>query len=37
MKRAAKDLGIDLEWGGDWKSFPDAPHWQLSHKAYPNV
>jgi len=37
MKKAAKDLGIDLEWGGDWKSFPDAPHWQLSHKAYPNV
>lgn len=37
MKQAAKDLGIDLEWGGDWKSFPDAPHWQLSHKAYPNV
>lgn len=37
MKQAAKDLGVDLEWGGDWKSFPDAPHWQLSHKAYPNV
>jgi len=37
MKQAAKELGVDLEWGGDWKSFPDAPHWQLSHKAYPNV
>ena len=37
MKQAAKDLGVDLEWGGDWKSFPDAPHWQLSHKAYPHV
>ena len=37
MKQAAKDLGIDLEWGGDWKSFPDAPHWQLSRKAYPDV
>lgn len=35
MKKAAKDLGIDLQWGGDWKSFPDAPHWQLSHKGYP--
>ena len=20
----------DLEWGGDWKSFPDIPHYQLS-------
>lgn len=37
MKQAAKDLGIDLEWGGDWKSFPDAPHFQLSHKSYPNA
>lgn len=37
MKRAAKDLGIDLEWGGDWKSFPDAPHWQLSFRSYPDV
>jgi peptidoglycan L-alanyl-D-glutamate endopeptidase CwlK len=37
MKQAAKDLGVDLEWGGDWKSFPDAPHWQLSQKAYPHV
>lgn len=37
MKKAAKDLGIDLEWGGDWTRFPDAPHWQLSYKAYPNV
>lgn len=37
MKQAAKDLGVDLEWGGDWKSFPDGPHYQLSYKAYPNV
>jgi peptidoglycan L-alanyl-D-glutamate endopeptidase CwlK len=37
MKQAAKDLGVDLEWGGDWKSFPDAPHHQLSYKSYPNA
>lgn len=22
----------DLEWGGDWKSFRDGPHWQLNEK-----
>lgn len=35
MKQAAKELGVDLEWGGDWKSFPDGPHWQLSWENYP--
>ena len=35
FKVAAADLGIDIEWGGDWKSFRDGPHFQLSHKAYP--
>ena len=34
MKQAAQTLDIDLEWGGDWKSFPDGPHFQLSWKAY---
>lgn len=35
MKKAAADLGIAIEWGGDWKSFPDGPHYQLPHKDYP--
>jgi len=35
MKQAAEELEIDLEWGGDWKNFPDAPHYQLSRKTYP--
>lgn len=35
MKQAAQELDVDLEWGGDWKNFPDAPHWQLSRKTYP--
>ena len=35
MKTAAKELNVDLEWGGDWKSFPDGPHFQLSWKKYP--
>lgn len=29
MKRAAKELGVKIEWGGDWKSFKDGPHFQL--------
>lgn len=35
MKAAAEQLGVDLEWGGDWKSFPDGPHFQLSWERYP--
>jgi peptidoglycan LD-endopeptidase CwlK len=34
-KQAAKELGIDIEWGGDWKGAWDTPHVQLSWKAYP--
>ena len=34
MKQAATELGVHLEWGGDWKSFPDGPHFQLSWKSY---
>ncbi len=29
---AARAEDVPLEWGGDWKSFPDAPHWQLPRK-----
>ena len=35
MKEAAEELDVNLEWGGDWKSFPDGPHYQLSRKTYP--
>lgn len=35
MKEAAEDLDISIDWGGDWKSFPDGPHFQLSRKDYP--
>lgn len=30
MKQAAYELNIKIEWGGDWKSFKDGPHFQLS-------
>lgn len=35
MKQAAKDLGVPIEWGGDWKSFKDGPHFQLPWSKYP--
>lgn len=35
MKDAAEQLGIPLEWGGDWKTFKDGPHFQLPWKDYP--
>ena len=25
----AKDLGVDLNWGGFWKNFKDMPHYEL--------
>lgn len=35
MKGAAEQLEIPLEWGGDWKSLVDGPHYQLPWKDYP--
>jgi peptidoglycan L-alanyl-D-glutamate endopeptidase CwlK len=35
MKQAAAELSIPTVWGGDWKSFPDGPHFELSRKHYP--
>lgn len=35
FKQAAEELQVALEWGGDWKTFKDGPHFQLSWKRYP--
>lgn len=35
MKQAARELQIPLEWGGDWVSFKDGPHFQLPWDKYP--
>jgi len=35
MSRAADELGIIIEWGGDWISFKDGPHYQLPWGRYP--
>ncbi len=34
MKAAAKEVGVQLEWGGDWK-MKDRPHFQLPWANYP--
>ncbi len=35
MKAAAAELEVPIEWGGDWRSFKDGPHFQLPAKDYP--
>ena len=29
VKAAAKRLGIKIQWGGDWTSFKDGPHFEI--------
>ncbi|MDA5536436.1 M15 family metallopeptidase [Yersinia mollaretii] len=35
MKQAAAELGITVEWGGNWTTFKDGPHFQLPARQYP--
>lgn len=35
MKAAAVKESVPIEWGGDWKSFKDGPHFQLPKNLYP--
>jgi len=37
VKLAADKLGVALDWGGDWKSFRDGPHFELDRSAYPET
>lgn len=37
LKQAARECGVPVEWGGDWKSFKDGAHWQLPRKSYPAI
>jgi len=34
MKRAADEMGVKLVWGGDWRTFRDAPHFELDRRQY---
>ena len=35
FKQAAQELGIPLNWGGDWPRLRDGPHFELNAKVYP--
>jgi len=35
VKAAAAELGVPLQWGGDWRTFKDGPHWELPWAQYP--
>lgn len=35
MKQAANELKIPIDWGGDWRTIKDGPHYQLPWKFYP--
>jgi len=35
MKRAAESESVPIEWGGDWRTFKDGPHFQLPWAQYP--
>jgi peptidoglycan L-alanyl-D-glutamate endopeptidase CwlK len=37
VKAAAKAEKVPLEWGGDWKTFKDGPHYQLPWASYPGT
>lgn len=37
MKDAAAELGVPIEWGGDWAEWKDTPHFQLPVAVYPEV
>ena len=34
-RMAAQSVGVPIEWGGDWTTFKDGPHFQLPWKTYP--
>lgn len=34
IKKVAKELGVDIVWGGDWQSFKDGPHIELHRSKY---
>jgi len=35
MKQASAQVNVPIEWGGNWTSFRDGPHFQLPWKQYP--
>ena len=35
IKSASVRVGVPIDWGGDWSSFRDGPHFQLPWNSYP--
>lgn len=35
MALAATEVGVRFEWGGNWKTLRDGPHFQLPFATYP--
>ena len=35
VKAAAAVEKLPLQWGGDWRTFKDGPHWELPWAFYP--
>ena len=35
IKKAAAEAAVPIEWGGDWRTFKDGPHFQLPWREYP--
>ncbi|HAK2208007.1 TPA: M15 family metallopeptidase [Salmonella enterica] len=36
FRLASQQTGIPVEWGGDWKTLKDGPHFQLPSAQYPD-
>lgn len=36
MKESAAQMHVPVEWGGDWRTFKDGPHFQLPWREYPS-
>jgi peptidoglycan L-alanyl-D-glutamate endopeptidase CwlK len=34
VKDAAEAENVPVQWGGDWRTFKDGPHWELPWKQY---
>lgn len=32
IKKIAREQGINITWGGDWKNFKDGPHFQIEEE-----
>lgn len=35
VKAHSLTTGVPIEWGGDWKTFRDGPHFQLPRRTHP--